>query len=885
MKVELVPILTPWRDVITPHPDVQVGRYQQAEFAADLAQVLAGTAGSEYGDAQDFFRRTYLTVGMKSLLAASLARLHSRGEAPVVQLKTAFGGGKTHTMLALYHLVREPERSAAVDVVRRFLEDYAAAPIPAATAVLVGSALDPNRPARTLPDVDVEIHTLWGEMAYQLGATRPDRGVVSERAAGFRAFQIVAAQDAAGTAPGSNTLVELFTEIGPCVILIDELVAFMRNIRGARRVRSGDFNSNLTFVHNLTEAVKRVPTALLVASIPESRIELGDSAGEEVARKIENTFGRLETVWQPVASGESFEVVRRRLFGVVGDEGARDETVAAFARFYRENPTDFPAECREKSYEDKLRASYPIHPEIFDRLYEDWSVLERFQRTRGVLRLMANTIHALWERGDAAPLIMPGSLPLDSARVRDEMTRYLGDQWNAVVDGDVDGPGAASGTIDAEIPRMGQISAARRVAHTIFLGSVPNKGTRGVEDVRVKLGVAQPGESIAVYVDALGRMRETLTHLYSSDQGRYWFAVQPNLNRTVADRAAKIDDARMYDELERRMKLWGRDRGTFAGVHIAPPDSSEVPDEDRARLVVLAPRAAHRGGEKAGAGLREAATMLDERGTAPRRYKNMLLFLAADADMLDALRGETARYLAWKSVVDDAAALNLDNVQERQAAEAVKGADAAVSNGLASAYAWLLVPAQEGTQPIEWDALRLTGGDLDAEPPVVRAARRAQRDELLIDNWSPALLKMELDRYLWPDDAAHVGLRQVWTTLATYVYLPRLRDRDVLARTVKTGAASIDFFGYAVAVDGDGYQGLSFGRLPATVYDDDRSVIVKPDAARQALDKINATVSAANGRDGATNTAPLAGRAGATSGDGSMSKSLCVKVRQRAPGA
>ncbi len=473
-----MPILTPWRDVITPHPDVQVGRYQQAEFAADLAQVLAGTAGSEYGDAQDFFRRTYLTVGMKSLLAASLARLHGRGEAPVVQLKTAFGGGKTHTMLALYHLVREPARAAAVDVVRAFLDDYAARPIPAATAVLVGTALDPNRPARALPEFDVEIHTLWGEMAYQLGATRPDRGATPASTAGFRAFQLVAEQDAAGTAPGGNTLVELFEAVGPCVVLIDELVAFMRNIRGARRARAGDFNSNLTFVQNLTEAVKRAPTALLVASIPESRIELGDSAGEEVARKIENTFGRLETVWQPVAAGESFEVVRRRLFGVTGDEGARDETVAAFGRLYRENPTDFPAECREKAYEDKLRASYPIHPEVFDRLYKDWSVLERFQRTRGVLRLMANTIHALWERGDAEPLIMPGSLPLDASRVRDEMTRYLGDQWNAVVDGDVDGPAATAGAIDREIPRMDQIAAARRVARAISLGSVPNKGTR-----------------------------------------------------------------------------------------------------------------------------------------------------------------------------------------------------------------------------------------------------------------------------------------------------------------------------------------------------------------------------------------------------------------------
>ena len=339
-------------------------------------------------------------------------------------------------------------------------------------------------------------------------------------------------------------------------------------------------------------------------------------------------------------------------------------------------------------------------------------------------------------------------------------------------------------------------------------------------------------------------MREALTHLYSSDQGRYWFAVQPNLNRTVADHSAKIDDTTVYGELERRMKTWsgsGRERGVFAGVHVAPPDSSEVPDEDRARLVVLSPRATHRAGERAGAALGEAAAILDARGTAARRYKNMLLFLAADRDMLDALRGEASRYLAWKSVADDAAALNLDKVQERQAAEAIKGADAAVSAGLAAAYAWLLAPTQEGTKPIEWDALRLTGGDPSGgETPVVRPGRRAQRDELLIDSWSPALLKMELDRYLWPDAAAHVGLRQVWTNLATYVYLPRLRDRDVLVQTVRTGAASIDFFGYAVAADGDGYQSLSFGRLPATVYDDDRSVIVTPEAARQALDKVSA---------------------------------------------
>src|SRR5579859_3027945 len=153
--------LTPWREVITPHPDVQTGRYQQAEFAADLAQVLGGKATAEYGDPVEFFRRTYLTAGMKRLLKGALERLRGAGGDPVIQLKTAFGGGKTHTMLALYHLLREPGRCAEVPAVAELLAESGGTPPSARVAVLVGTALDAWRPSRSTPEGS-DIYTLWG---------------------------------------------------------------------------------------------------------------------------------------------------------------------------------------------------------------------------------------------------------------------------------------------------------------------------------------------------------------------------------------------------------------------------------------------------------------------------------------------------------------------------------------------------------------------------------------------------------------------------------------------------------------------------------------------------------------------------------------------------
>jgi len=201
---------------------------------------------------------------------------------------------------------------------------------------------------------------------------------------------------------------------------------------------------------------------------------------------------------------------------------------------------------------------YPIHPEVFDRLYADWSTLEHFQRTRGVLRLMAAVIHELWMANDESLMIMPGSLPLDAPHVRDELTRHLSEGWNGIVDNEVDGKRSIPYKTDQSNPRYGGKLAARRVARTIMIGSAPsvhNHTARGVDVSRIRLGVVQPGESIADFNDARNTLTSSLAYLYTNPSGdRYWYDTRPTLRKTVEGRAKQIADSDLEHEIETRLK-------------------------------------------------------------------------------------------------------------------------------------------------------------------------------------------------------------------------------------------------------------------------------------------------------------------------------------------
>ncbi len=837
--------LKPWREVITPHPDVASGRFQQAEFAADLGQVYRGEGTNEYKNPRDFFQRTFITHGLQQLLAGAIKRLAGAGGDPVVELQTNFGGGKTHSMLALYHLFSgTPVKE--MPGIESVLNAAGVTSLPKTQrAVLVGTELNPAA-AHRKPD-STQTNTLWGELAWQL--------------LGKEGYKLVAEADRKGVSPGAGVLRELFEKASPCLILIDEWIAFLRQLYGVADLPAGSFDANMTFAQALTEAAKASPRTMVVASLPASDIEKGGTAGDEALARIKNTFGRLESPWTPASVEEGFEIVRRRLFQPITEKedfAARDAVARKFSEMYRANAQEFPSGCREGDYQRRIEKAYPIHPELFDRLFEDWSSLDKFQRTRGVLRLMAAAIHTLWKRNDASLLIMPGNMPLDEPAVQFELMRYLDDPWRPVIEADIDGPHAVPLRMDQENPALMRYSASRRVARTIFIGSAPKleAANKGIDDSRIKLGCAQPGETVATFGDALRRLSDQTTYLYQ-DGRRYWYSTQPGVTRLAQDRAAQQREEDVLEEIRRRLRLEARSRADFSRVYACVPHG-EIADEDSARLVIIDPTQPHMSKNTTSPAINAAAECLNNRGTSPRLKRNTLVFVAGDRARLEDLKKAVRDYLAWQSIERDSKTLNLDEFQRKQAHDKHEEAERTVEQRIPEAYFWLLVPSEKkqgdaSQARLEWIELKAAGAGALA----ARASKRLRSDGLLITNWAGSLLRLELDRVpLWRGN--HVAVKQLADDFARYLYLPRLRDSDVLAEAISDGLGLIswmqDSFAYADGWDEENqrYRGLQAARR-IRVSLDGGGLLVKPDVAHAQLAQQEARATETTSSESSTN--------------------------------
>ena len=792
--------LTPWRDIIAPHADVAAGRFEQAEYAADLDLVAAGGAEPEYQDPQEFFTRTYITQGLHDLLAGAARRLSGGGGDPVIELQTNFGGGKTHSMIALYHLASGTDANKLPGVGDLLAAEGTELPANVNRAVLVGQMISPSAPLR-VPG-GIRLHTLWGRLAYQLG--------------GKDGYEIVRADDLAGTSPGA-ALKTLFERFGPAVVLIDEWVAYARQLRdgssnGGERSAGGDFDTQFTFAQALTEAAAAVPDVVVLISIPASDVEVGGPRGKTALEKLKNVVARKAAQWQPASPDESFEIVRRRLFDPIPADRARvrDGVIRAFCDMYRTQGDQFPPGVGEGEYRRRMELCYPIHPELFDRLFDDWSALDKFQRTRGVLRLMALAISQLWQRDDRSLLIMPGNLPMDYGLLVSEMKKYLEDGWDPVIKSDVDGANSLPLRIDRDNSHFGRLSAARRAARTVYMGSAPRPdGRRGVDEKSIVLGCTQPGESPRQFADALKRLSGEATHLYV-DGRQYWYSLIPNVTRLAADRAnSNYKDIDADDEVRSRIDAQ-RDRGSFASVQVFAEGPGDVPDnDDGVRLVVLEPDATHSPNDANSPAVALAGKILAQRDAGPRLNRNLVVFVAAAANRLTELRAAARLYLAWKSIVADQESMNLTPHQLRQAESKLQETSKQVDSLIGETFTLTLTPSQSpGTSEIDWPTTRATAaGDLAG-----RVSQKLVSEEKLIATYSGVRIRMDLDRRgLW-SERGDVAVHKLWETYARFPHMPRLASRDVLYNAIASRASTItwqeDTFAYAEAHDGDRWVGL-----------------------------------------------------------------------------
>ncbi len=816
--------LKPWREIIVPHPDVLNGTFQQSEFAADLTAVRTGRATPEYGDAQAFYERTFITEGMGKLLTQVSQRLNGKGGEPVIQLQTSFGGGKTHTLLAVYHLATRQCALGDLSGIPALLDHAGVMDVPQAkVAVLDGTAHAPGQPWKHDKQT---VRTLWGELAWQLG--------------GSEGLALVQESDANGTSPGKDVLCTLLAQFAPCVVLLDELVVYIRQFVESQALSGGTYDSNLSFIQSLTEAAKLVPNAVVLASLPESNSQAGGPRGVAALQALEAVFNRVQALWKTVAPDEAFEIVRRRMFESIRDPKARDLVCRAFADAYVAEGAKVPQETQESRYFDRMVQSYPIHPEVFTQLYEEWTTIEGFQRTRGVLKLMAKVIYRLWQDNNMDLMILPGSLPLYDSSARNELVYYLGPGWDPVIDRDIDGERAETTVLETKETRFGSVQAARRVARTVFLGSAPSSvttrpGIRGLDRARVLLGCLQPGQTSSLYSDALNRLADQLHYLNSSgdkaqEATRYWFDTRANLRREMEERKQRFEDK---NEVRGRMagvlKKLTSSATFFDGAHIFTPHS-DVPDDGALRLIVLAPEQFY-SREEPRLAFDGVLDHVRNHGTTPRYRGNRLIFLAPDYGALTRLRDCIRIALAWNSIVEDVGAMRLvlDNLQAQQAKKELQGAEDVLPRVARECYKWLLCPAQDNptaAKPtVEVFPLNTSGATLGPE-----IERVCIDNVLVITTWSPIHLRDELKKLYWKADKPAFGAMAFWNDTLRYLYLPRLKSRSVLEQAIVKGADSRDFFGTAYGHHEGKFDGFKLG--DANVQLDDTLLLIESEAAQ-----------------------------------------------------
>ena len=776
--------LAPWRDVCEPHPDVLEARFSDAEFAANLAQVDQGEGGEEYADPAAFFRITYATEGLRRVLTSVIRRLADKGGDPVIGLQTNFGGGKTHTMLALHHVAGACEAGYKPEELTGLASIFRAAGVVTLGRVRRAVFVGTHKGAAEAMHIEGEreIRTLWGYIAWRLG--------------GWEAVNSIAASEVARTNPGSERLIPILRAAAPCLILMDEVVAFARQLRGL------EYDAFHAFMQSLTEAAAAVRGAVVVGSLPESGAEVGDEQGRDALRRLEKIFGRVQAAWMPASGIETFEIVRRRLFQPLDEAGekARDSTIRAFRKLYRDNRADFPPHVRESAYAEEMRSAWPIHPEVLRRFSGDWSVLDKFQRTRGILKIMASVVYALWSSESNAPLILPALLPFRDVKSRTALLEPLNPVFAAILDSEVDGEQSLTARIEAQRPRLLRAHAATLAARSVFFATAPHNGAvrGGMTGAELRLSCAQPGDQIAIFGEALQEIASTSAHLYR-DENRYWFSPQPTLNKLAADRARDISDEQADQRITEFLRQEQRQRAGFARVHAAPDHLSDIDDQRSTALVILPPSKPHDTGNSSNSEAAiAAAEAIERRGSGQRRYRNALVFLGPDGANLASARENARRERAWASILKDRdLQQNLTRAQADNAQTQASRSLDALRQSIRAAWVHVLYPSPPDEEDAESSpgvgyvmrSTRLVNrGGGKSIPQAVWDKVRA--DGAVIAEMGPANLVQSLEP-VWPAAATHITIEQIRDWFASYVYLPRLRDEVALDGAVRRLVADL----------------------------------------------------------------------------------------------
>lgn len=797
--------LPPWWHTAIPHRDIREGRFNLRDFAVDLAKVIEGRAVPEYKDAETFFRRTFITRGLRTTLKGVLRRLAGYDDGvAITQMATVFGGGKTHTLLALYHMVRNGAEVTHLEQVQDLLaETDLNAPPSARVAAVDCAQISPTQP--TVTPEGLTLHTLWGEIAYRLG--------------GVDFYEIVRPSDEARTAPGSEVLDRLFEAAGPSLILLDETLSYITKASGLAVGRGYLSDQAQEFLLELTRTVSSSDNVALVLTMTSSEPEQIGEAAIRTAREIDTATRILRRTRQVEVSAEReelYEILKRRLFDTdpVQIEAQARSAAQAYWDYYRANPGDFPQEAQAPEYRDLMIRAYPFHPTLIETLRDRWGSISGFQRTRGVLRLLALVIGDLYQHQRPAPLIQPAHVNLDNGQIRAELLEYVDNRggYESAIFSDI------GGTDESKAPYLDRVTGgdyarhriATGLATAIFIYSHSGATQRAASAERPQLWLAtlQPGVVPALAADALDKLRARLWYLIIHE-GTYRIDSQPNLNQMLVTRmdAIRQEPETIRERIQSAIEEMVGER-IFPNYVIWPEAPAHVENRRALTLVLLDP--AHAWGTDE-ARQRKARTfvenILNNARSTFRQYKNALVFLLPTAEGVRVMEETAVRLLALEAIDRQYRGGGLSSEQTDELATQLDQARKGLPGAVWGAYTVTIAPTGQ-TDSQEADSqtslwVRQEHGFPGYRPGEHTLAGRVRKrlidDERLLERLDPRLIsegKGEQWR-LWPVDEDTINVATLWDYFCRFPYLPMLTGPDALQQTIAWGVQR-GLFAYAL---------------------------------------------------------------------------------------
>ena len=755
--------MKPFHLVAVPHEDIMQGRLTMDVFAADLWEVFQGRAVEDYQDPEVFFRKTYLTAGIKTLLKIASRRLRGEGGDPVVQIQTPFGGGKTHSLIALYHAFTSPAA----------LGSYFGEAVKAKVVVIVGTAISPREEKGEITG------TLWMEIEKQLeGEVKKLKSPVS---------------------PGRERLRDVLEKHQPLIILVDELLEYMAKAAGIkagyRGLKVGETSlaaQTIAFMQELTETVKSLDRAMLVVTLPSSVMEYPDEeAAEKMLAKLQKVAGRVEKIYTPVAGEEICEVIRRRLFRSI-DLDAAKETVNEYLDYYEKEGIAVD----KAEYRSKMLRSYPFHPEVVDVLHHRWGSIPTFQRTRGVLRILSLAVYRL--KDSQIPLIHLSDFDLSYGELAEELIKHVGREYESVLSGDITARGSNTKKVDRSLSGTYQgLKLGTKLATAIFLYSFSG-GEKGASLGELKLACADPNIPSSVVTEVVDKLAGTLYYLWKED-GRYLFKSQANLNRAIISKMSEIEREQLNQEIK---SLIERYVGKALPAYIWPRSTKDIPDSEDLKLAILP-----------SLDIDFAAEILQNYGESPRVNKNTLFFLMPMENERINFETWLRRKLAWESVAMDKS-LNLTQTQKREVEKNIKEFKKDERNQLRRFYRLVYVPAREFREvdlgiPIFGDDKNITNEILE----------RLKSEGEIIEKISPYLI---LEKYLAERD--YIEIKKLYKTFLTTPGEPRISKENFI-KSIKNGVTE-GIFGFGVVKDSTA-ECLKFKEIPDVSLQDYEAIIKK----------------------------------------------------------